>query len=66
MDAIFASEDEEAKGRLLKIMQEFLISESDKHAAKEKNTGKYSGCRIGFRFNAVLVQHRRAKRSRML
>ncbi len=36
MDDIFASEDEEARGRLLKIMQEFLVSEAEKHAAKEK------------------------------
>jgi len=36
MDAIFASPEEDARGRLLKIMQEFLVSESAKHAAKEK------------------------------
>lgn len=36
MDAIFASPDEESRGRLLKIMQEFLVSEAAKHSAKEK------------------------------
>lgn len=36
MDAIFASPEEEGRGRLLKIMQEFLISEASKHSAKEK------------------------------
>src|ERR1700733_1087249 len=36
MDAIFASPEEEGRGRLLKIMQEFLVSESSKHSAKEK------------------------------
>lgn len=36
MDAIFASPEEESRGRLLKIMQDFLISEAAKHSAKEK------------------------------
>ncbi|KAG8956027.1 Sister chromatid cohesion protein 2 [Tulasnella sp. 424] len=42
MDAVFEGEDEDAKGRLLKIMQGFLISESEKHSAlqKGKNTKK--------------------------
>ena len=43
MDAIFASPEEDARGRLLKIMQEFLLSESAKHTAKEKGL-----CRISF------------------
>ncbi|KAI0761978.1 hypothetical protein BD413DRAFT_221108 [Trametes elegans] len=36
MDAIFASDEEEARGRLLKILQDFLVSEAAKHAANEK------------------------------
>jgi hypothetical protein len=36
MDAIFTSPDEEARGRLLKIMQDFLITESTKQSAQEK------------------------------
>lgn len=36
MDAIFSSQEEENKGRLLKLMQEFLVSESTKHSAQEK------------------------------
>jgi cohesin loading factor subunit SCC2 len=36
MDAIFASPEEDGRGRLLKIMQDFLISEASKHSAKEK------------------------------
>jgi cohesin loading factor subunit SCC2 len=36
MDQIFASSDMEARARLLKIMQEFLISEAEKHLVKEK------------------------------
>jgi hypothetical protein len=36
MDEIFASDDEEARGRLLKIIQDFLSSESAKHSAQEK------------------------------
>lgn len=36
MDDIFASSDEERRGRLLKIIQEFLMSESAKHSAKQK------------------------------
>ncbi|KAG6853819.1 radiation sensitive protein rad9 [Blastosporella zonata] len=43
MDAIFASPEEESRGRLLKIMQEFLISEAAKHSAKEKETVKGKG-----------------------
>ncbi|KAJ7070155.1 hypothetical protein C8F01DRAFT_1364201 [Mycena amicta] len=38
MDDIFASDDEERRGRLLKIFQEFLISEAEKHATKQKDT----------------------------
>jgi hypothetical protein len=38
MDAIFASHEEEGRGRLLKILQDFLVSEASKHAAKEKGT----------------------------
>ncbi|KAF5374102.1 hypothetical protein D9615_008832 [Tricholomella constricta] len=40
MDAIFASSEEESHGRLLRIMQEFLISEAAKHSAKEKEVVK--------------------------
>ena len=36
MDAIFSSPEEEARGRLLKIMQDFLITESTKQSAQEK------------------------------
>jgi cohesin loading factor subunit SCC2 len=36
MDATFASQEEEGRARLLKIMQEFLVSEAAKHAQKEK------------------------------
>ncbi|KAJ3525731.1 hypothetical protein NMY22_g10453 [Coprinellus aureogranulatus] len=40
MDAIFNSDDEEGHCRLLKIMQNFLVSESEKHSAKEKESSK--------------------------
>ncbi|KAL0960842.1 hypothetical protein HGRIS_005858 [Hohenbuehelia grisea] len=43
MDAIFASPEEEGRGRLLKIMQDFLVSEAAKHSAKEKDTVKNKG-----------------------
>jgi cohesin loading factor subunit SCC2 len=36
MDEIFASPEEDGRGRLLKIIQEFLVSEASKHSAKEK------------------------------
>ena len=39
MDEIFASPEEEGRGRLLKIIQDFLVSEVSKHSAKEK--GKF-------------------------
>ena len=45
MDEIFNSDDDEAKSRLLKIMQEFLISEAEKHATLEKEKGNVSLCR---------------------
>lgn len=38
MDAIFSSPAEETRGRLLKILQDFLIAEATKHAANEKGT----------------------------
>ncbi|KAF8507524.1 hypothetical protein BU17DRAFT_57352 [Hysterangium stoloniferum] len=40
MDAIFSSPEEEARGRLLKIMQDFLITESTKQSAHEKAAHK--------------------------
>ncbi|KAI0734724.1 hypothetical protein C8Q72DRAFT_321316 [Fomitopsis betulina] len=36
MDAIFAAPEEEGRARLLRILQDFLVSEAAKHAAKEK------------------------------
>jgi cohesin loading factor subunit SCC2 len=50
MDAIFASTEEEGRARLLKIMQDFLISESEKHTAKEK--GRY---RLPYRRSSAKV-----------
>jgi len=38
MDEIFASPEEEGKGRLLKIIQDFLVSEAAKHSAQQKGT----------------------------
>lgn len=40
MDAIFASPEDESRGRLLKILQDFLVSEASKHAAKEKKSAR--------------------------
>ncbi|THH14012.1 hypothetical protein EW146_g6273 [Bondarzewia mesenterica] len=40
MDAIFASSEDENRGRLLKIMQDFLLSEATKHTEKEKKSAK--------------------------
>ncbi|KAF8208426.1 hypothetical protein K438DRAFT_2012502 [Mycena galopus ATCC 62051] len=37
MDEIFSSPDEDRRGRLLKIIQDFLISEAAKHSAKLKD-----------------------------
>lgn len=43
MDGIFQSGSEEAQGRLLKLLQEFLVSEAAKHSSKEKESaGKRS------------------------
>jgi cohesin loading factor subunit SCC2 len=43
MDATFASQEEEGRARLLKIMQEFLVSEAAKHSQKEKNKANMKG-----------------------
>ncbi|KAF8133417.1 hypothetical protein EV363DRAFT_1470656 [Boletus edulis] len=43
MDAIFASPDEDSRGRLLRIMQEFLVSEAAKHAEHLKGSGQGKG-----------------------
>ncbi|OBZ71396.1 Protein rad9 [Grifola frondosa] len=40
MDTIFSSPEEEVRGRLLKILQDFLISEATKHSANEKANAK--------------------------
>lgn len=40
MDDIFASDDEDARGRLLKILQDFLTTEAEKHAALQKEQGQ--------------------------
>lgn len=38
MDAIFASDEDDSRARLLRLMQEFLIAESEKHSEQEKST----------------------------
>ncbi|KAG9315547.1 hypothetical protein JVU11DRAFT_3168 [Chiua virens] len=43
MDTIFASPDEESRGRLLRIMQDFLVSEAAKHAEQRKSSGQDKG-----------------------
>ncbi|KIO02759.1 hypothetical protein M404DRAFT_15882 [Pisolithus tinctorius Marx 270] len=45
MDAIFASPDEESRGRLLRILQDFLVSEAAKHTEQQKGSsqGKTDG-----------------------
>ncbi|KAH7906512.1 hypothetical protein BJ138DRAFT_1071604 [Hygrophoropsis aurantiaca] len=40
MDAIFSSRDEENRGRMLRIMQDFLVSEASKHVAEHKGNLK--------------------------
>ncbi|EKM54090.1 uncharacterized protein PHACADRAFT_162472 [Phanerochaete carnosa HHB-10118-sp] len=39
MDDIFSSSDKEARGRLLKLMQDFLVTEAEKHANLQKENG---------------------------
>jgi len=43
MDATFTSQEEEGRARLLKIMQEFLVSEAAKHGQKEKSRASTKG-----------------------
>ncbi|KIK80090.1 hypothetical protein PAXRUDRAFT_833727 [Paxillus rubicundulus Ve08.2h10] len=43
MDAIFDSPDEESRGRLLRIMQDFLISEVAKHEEQQKGSVQKKG-----------------------
>ncbi|KAJ7211043.1 hypothetical protein B0H12DRAFT_389308 [Mycena haematopus] len=43
MDEIFSSSDEDRRARLLKIIQEFLISEAAKHSAKLKDVVAVKG-----------------------
>jgi cohesin loading factor subunit SCC2 len=37
MDDIFTSPDEESRGRLLKIIQDFLLSQAAKNTSKERS-----------------------------
>lgn len=39
MDKIFQSDSDETKGRMLKILHDFLVSETSKHAEVEKEKG---------------------------
>ena len=43
MDATFASQEEEGRAHLLKIMQGFLASEAAKHVQKEKSKANTKG-----------------------
>ena len=53
MDAIFAAPEEEGRARLLRILQDFLVSEAAKHAAKEKGEhGRESACALAQRNSA--------------
>jgi len=40
MDEIFQSDSDETKGRMLKILHDFLVSEASKHAEMEKEKEK--------------------------
>lgn len=40
MDEIFQSDSDETKGRMLKIIHDFLVSEASKHAEVEKEKEK--------------------------
>ena len=40
MDEIFRSDSDETKGRMLKILHDFLVSEASKHAEVEKEKEK--------------------------
>lgn len=40
MDKIFQSDSDETKGRMLKILHDFLVSEASKHAEVEKEKEK--------------------------
>ena len=44
MDSIFTSPDQEGHGRVLRIIQDFLASEAEKHAATEKGKGMVLFC----------------------
>lgn len=43
MDAILSSNDDDARARLLRIIQEFLSAEAEKHAVKEREKSKGKG-----------------------
>ena len=56
MDDIFSSSDEDARGRLLKIMQDFLVSEAEKHAAIQKEKGMSDFlCRLRYTLTRSVV-----------
>lgn len=40
MDRIFQSDSDETKGRMVKILHDFLVSEASKHAEVEKEKEK--------------------------
>uniref|UniRef100_D8PZC4 Sister chromatid cohesion protein n=1 Tax=Schizophyllum commune (strain H4-8 / FGSC 9210) TaxID=578458 RepID=D8PZC4_SCHCM len=43
MDKVFSGDDEEARARILRIMQEFLQSQEQKHAMQERESQKAGG-----------------------
>ena len=43
MDSILSSDDEDARARLLRFIQEFLSAEADKHATKEREKSRGKG-----------------------
>ncbi|KAL1664712.1 hypothetical protein GGF50DRAFT_101537 [Schizophyllum commune] len=43
MDKVFSGDDEEARARILRIMQEFLQSQEQKHAMQERESQKTGG-----------------------
>jgi len=62
MDAIFASPDEESSGRLLRIMQEFLVSEAVKHSTKEK--GAIHALHFAAILNVAVFRRERKRQSK--
>lgn len=56
LDTVFQSQEDEVRGRVLKILQEFLASEAAKRAEEERGGSLLSGSEASFSWSCAVYK----------